>query len=192
VNVGQIIVARRIAEIASVQVSLSVFDDEILRNGVAEYCHDEGIRLIAYRPLGGERVQRLARDELFVRMASSHDATPAEIALAWLLDLSPHVVPIPGATRVETARSIGRVLNVRLTDDERGALDDRFSGRLLRVPRAARRPPQSTTAPSGEVVLIMGPASHRPRTLHLCGPLSGGSHPRAEAGHDPWRSALVL
>src|SRR4051812_47300024 len=50
-TVGQIEAARAIVDIASVQVSLSPLDDENLRNGVAEYCRDHGIRLIAYRPL---------------------------------------------------------------------------------------------------------------------------------------------
>jgi hypothetical protein len=69
------------------------------------------------------------------------------------MDLSPVVMPIPGATRVETAHSISRALRVRLGDDDRRQLDDRFSGRLLRVPRALRRPPDDA---DGEVVLVMG------------------------------------
>lgn len=56
VTVHQIQAAQSIVGVASVQVSLSPFDDESLRNGVAEYCRDNGIRLIAHRPLGGERI----------------------------------------------------------------------------------------------------------------------------------------
>ena len=153
VTVGQIAAARTIAEIASVQASISPLDDENLRNGVAEYCREHGIRLIAYRPLGGERVTRLAKDPALAEVAARHGVTPAEVALAWLMDLSPLVTPIPGATHVETARSIGRVLSVRLTDDDRRELDDRFSGRLLRVPRSERRPLDRS---DGEVVLVMG------------------------------------
>lgn len=153
VTVGQIESARAIAEIASVQVSLSVLDDENLRNGVAEYCRDHRIQLIAYRPLGGERAARLARDATLGGVAMRHDVTPHEIAIAWLRDLSPVVTPIPGATRVETAASIANVRRVRLTDADRAELDDRFSGRLLRVPRATRRPPDDA---DGDVVLVMG------------------------------------
>ena len=40
--------AQSVVDIASVQVSLSPLDDENLRNGVAEYGRDNGIRLIAY------------------------------------------------------------------------------------------------------------------------------------------------
>lgn len=153
VTVGQIEAARAIAEISSVQASLSVLDDENLRNGVAEYCRAHGIRLIAHRPLGGEQVTRIARDPLLAELAARHEATPEEIALAWLLDLSPVVTPIPGATRESTARSLAKVLDVRLTDDDRARLDARYAGRLLRVPRSERRPPRGA---SGDVVLVMG------------------------------------
>jgi aryl-alcohol dehydrogenase-like predicted oxidoreductase len=153
VTVGQIDKAREIVEVAAVQVSLSVLDDENLRNGVAEYCRDHGIRIIAYRPLGGERATRIARDAVLVEIAARLGATPHEIALAWLADLSDLVTPIPGATQERTAHSIRVALDVRLSDDDRRALDARFSGRLLRVPRAARQPGPGA---SGDVVLVMG------------------------------------
>jgi aryl-alcohol dehydrogenase-like predicted oxidoreductase len=153
VTVGEIKAARAIAEISSVQVSVSPLDDENLRNGVAEYCREHGIRLIAYRPLGGERVSRLAKDAVLAEVAGRHGVTPVEIALAWLGDLSPIVTPIPGATHMDNARSLARVLGVRLSDDDRRQLDDRFSGRLLRVPRSERRPQGQS---DGEVVLVMG------------------------------------
>src|SRR5687768_5705118 len=153
VTVGQIKAAREIADVRSVQVNLSVLEDENLRNGVAEYCREHEIRLVAYRPLGGERISRLARDPVLADVARRHGTTPEEVALAWLMDLAPNVTPIPGATREATARSIGRVLEVRLTDEDRLQLDDRFAGRLLRVPRAMRRPPPDAT---GDVVVVMG------------------------------------
>lgn len=152
VTVGQIKAARAIVEIDAVQVSLSVLDEENLRNGVAEYCRDEGIRLIAYRPLGGaDKVARLGRDPVLTEIAARHGVTGQDIALAWLMDLG--TVPIPGATRVETATSIGNALAVRLSDDDRRALDAAFSGRLLRVPRLERRPKPGA---DGDVVLVMG------------------------------------
>jgi predicted kinase len=49
-----------------------------------------------------------------VEIAEKHDATPAEAALAWLLALSPAIVPIPGARRPETARSAARASDLRL------------------------------------------------------------------------------
>ena len=152
VTVSQIKAAREIVEIASVQVSLSVLDDENLRNGVAEYCRDQGVRLIAYRPLGGvDKVARLSRDPVLADVAARHGVTRREVALAWLVDLG--TMPIPGATRVETASALRRALGVRLTDDDRRLLDAAFSGRLLRVPRSERRPKAGA---DGEVVLVMG------------------------------------
>jgi aryl-alcohol dehydrogenase-like predicted oxidoreductase len=154
VTVEQIEAARSIVEISAVQVGIGVLDPSGLRNGVAEYCRDEGIRLIAYRPLGGDRADRLAMDEVLRAIGRQHDATPHEIALAWLLDLDRAILPIPGATRVETARSAMRAADIRLTDEDRARLDARFpAGRLLRVPRSERRPPRDA---SGDVVIIMG------------------------------------
>jgi hypothetical protein len=120
---------------------------------VAEYCRDHGIRLIAYRPLGGDRASRLARDPVLAEVASRHDVTPHEIALAWLAGFGDAVTPVPGPTRPEHARSIRRALDVSLDDVERRRLDERFSGRLLRVPRSERRPPSGA---DGEVVMVMG------------------------------------
>jgi aryl-alcohol dehydrogenase-like predicted oxidoreductase/predicted kinase/histidinol phosphatase-like enzyme len=154
VTVDQIVRARALTSIASVQVSLSTFDDENLRNGVAEYCRDNGIRVIAYRPLGGERMKRLARDAIVAGIAAKHGAAAGDVALAWLLSFE-GVVPIPGPTRVATAQGIARAAALQLDEDDREALDARFSGRLLRVPRAQRRPaPRAEDA--GEVVIVMG------------------------------------
>lgn len=152
VTVSQIRAAQAIIAVAAVQVSLSPFDDENLRNGVAEYCRDNGIRLIAYRPLGGERKRQLARDPVLASIAGRHGVPNESIVLAWLMDFD-GVTPIPGATRVETAASIARVFDIRLEAADRIALDARYAGRLLRVPRAERRPRGDA---SGDVVIVMG------------------------------------
>ena len=153
VTVSQVHEAQAIVPIASVQVSLGPLDDENLRNGVAEYCRDNGILLIAHRPLGGDRRKGLARDIVLRTVASRLNATPEEVALAWLLTFGERVVPLPGATKVESVASIARAASIRLTDDDRAALDAKFSGTLLRVPRAQRRPPDET---GGDVVIVMG------------------------------------
>jgi aryl-alcohol dehydrogenase-like predicted oxidoreductase/predicted kinase/histidinol phosphatase-like enzyme len=152
VTVSQIQAARSVVAIASVQVSLSPLDTENLKSGVAEYCRDQGIRLIAHRPLGGERVKSLSRDAALSAIAAKHVATNEEVALAWLASF-PSVVPIPGATTVEHAQSLARTLGIELDEEDKHALDDRFSGRLLRVPRAERRPRDKA---DGEVVIVMG------------------------------------
>ena len=153
VTVSQIETARSIVDVAAVQVSLSPLDDENLRNGVAEYCRDNGILLIAFRPLAGEHVRRLARNRTLSRIAEKHAASSEEVALAWLVSFGSRVIPIPGATRIETASSLSRALAVELDEEDRLAIDACFSGRLLRVPRAQRRPRDDV---NGEVVIVMG------------------------------------
>lgn len=153
VTVSEIRAAQAIVTIASVQVSLSPLDDGNIRNGVAEYCRDNGIRLIAYRPLGGTRVKTLARDVVLSQVAAKHGVSSEEVALAWLMSFGCGVVPIPGASRIETASSLSRALAIELDDEDRLTLDAQFSGRLLRVPRAQRRPSDSA---DGEVVIVMG------------------------------------
>jgi aryl-alcohol dehydrogenase-like predicted oxidoreductase/histidinol phosphatase-like enzyme len=153
VTVTDIRAAQSIVTIASVQVSLSPLDDENLRNGVAEYCRDNGILLIAYRPLGGVNVKRIARDAVLSKVAAKHGVSTEEAALAWLMSFGDGIMPIPGATRIETASSLARVVEIELDEEDRHALDAHFSGRLLRVPRAQRRPRDDA---DGEVVIVMG------------------------------------
>jgi aryl-alcohol dehydrogenase-like predicted oxidoreductase len=127
VTVGQIKEARRITEIASVQVELSLWNDASVLGGVVGYCIRHGIRLLAYRPLGGpERRRRVESDPVLARLAADHGTTPHEIALAALADLSPLVWPIPGPTGVETVHSIARAARISLTDADRAALRARF------------------------------------------------------------------
>jgi len=156
VTVGQIEQARTIAEIASVQVELNPWNDANVLSGVVRYCIDQRIRLLAHRPLGGpERARRAARDRILIEIAAQHAATPAEVVLAWLMDLSDVIVPLPGATRVETAQSIARAHAIRLTAADRARLDDHFpSGILRRSPPPV--PASRATAVDGEAVLVMG------------------------------------
>lgn len=153
VTVRQIREAQAIVPVAAVQVSLGPLDDGNLRNGVAEFCRDQGIRLLAHRPLGGDRRTVLARDDVLRAVAGRRDATVEEIALAWLLSFGDHVLPLPGATRVPTIASIARARSITLGDEDRAALDARYSGTLLRVPRALRRPSGTSR---GDVVIVMG------------------------------------
>jgi aryl-alcohol dehydrogenase-like predicted oxidoreductase len=156
VTVGQIEEARHIADIAAVQVELSVWNDANILSGVAEYCTANEIRLIAHRPLGGPpRARRALMEPALAAVASRHQASTHEIALAWLMDLSAAIAPIPGATRVETARSTARARAIRLTEEDRAVLLDRFpAGRALYRRVDARAPIAAKTG--SEVVLIMG------------------------------------
>lgn len=141
--------ALELAPIAAVSVALSPLDDRAVRGGVVQRCAEAGIAVIAHAPLGGpRRASGLARRPELAAIAEARGLSAAEVALAWLLDLSPLVVPIPGARRPETARSAVRAASVVLGDDERGRLAGAFGG--LRP--APRRP----AARDGEAVIVMG------------------------------------
>lgn len=157
VTVGQIDEARRIVPVEAVQVELSVWYDGSILSGVVEYCVKNGIRLLAYRPLGGRKLlARMKSDDTLNAIAARHGATPFEIALAWLEDLNEIVIPIPGVTRVETVASIARAHRIVLTDDNRQLLDRQFpSGRAVRAGTRSR-PPAGRLRSDAEVVMVMG------------------------------------
>ena len=124
-------------------------DDRALRGGVLERCAEAGVALVAHSPLGGvRRAASLARHEALAAVAAAHGATPAEVALAWLLGLSPLVVAIPGARRPETARSAARAAGLVLEDGEREASIARSGGPARFGPAQPRD--------DADVVLVMG------------------------------------
>jgi aryl-alcohol dehydrogenase-like predicted oxidoreductase/histidinol phosphatase-like enzyme/predicted kinase len=157
VTVGQIEEAQRITEIDSIQVELSIWHDHHVLSGVVEYCLAHRLCLFAHRPLGGpSRRRRTSTDPTLAAIAARHGATSFEIALACLVDLSDVIVPIPGATRVDTVQSIARAGHITLTDADRAAIDDRFPVcRALRHPATVQHQPD-TPRRDGEVVLVMG------------------------------------
>src|SRR5439155_15839503 len=95
--------------------------------GVVERGSEAGVEVIAHSPLGGpRRVKGLARQAALVEVAAAPDATPAQVALAWLLDLAPGIVAIPGARRAESARSAAAAATLELTESERIVLARAF------------------------------------------------------------------
>jgi aryl-alcohol dehydrogenase-like predicted oxidoreductase/histidinol phosphatase-like enzyme/predicted kinase len=153
VTVGQIEEARRITEISAIQVELSVWNDAAILSGVAAYCIEHGLQLLAYRPLGGRRSKARTQHHPALRtIASAHGVSPSDIAIAWLADLSDAIVPLPGVTRVETAAASARAQRIGLTGAERQLLDDAFpSARLLRGDHIAE-----PARHDAEVVVVMG------------------------------------
>jgi aryl-alcohol dehydrogenase-like predicted oxidoreductase len=151
VNRRQLDEALELAPVAAVEVALSPYDDRALRGGVVERCAESGIAVIAHSPLGGpRRAGGLARHEVLADIANALGATPAEVALAWVLDLSPAVLAIPGARRPETARSAARAAELRLEAGHRTALARAFGG-----PSPARRG-RRRLRDGADVVVVMG------------------------------------
>jgi len=73
------------------QVPYSLADRSYVRNGVLEYCQGHDILLTAYSPV---EEGRLRVDSTLQAIADAHDATPYQIALAWLV-AQPRVITIP-------------------------------------------------------------------------------------------------
>jgi aryl-alcohol dehydrogenase-like predicted oxidoreductase/predicted kinase len=153
VNRRQLDDALDLVPISAVEVALGPTDDRALRGGIVERCDELGIAVIAHSPLGGpRRAGALARrHEALADVADMLDATPAEAALAWLLDLSPVVVPIPGARRPDTARSAAHAAGLTLDPAARALLH-----RALGARRAPRAEPPLATSNDEQVVLVMG------------------------------------
>jgi diketogulonate reductase-like aldo/keto reductase len=86
------------------------------------WCRERGIAIMAYTPLGQGS---LLRDRTLTEVARRRNATPAQVALAWLLQQERMIV-IPKAARPEHVRENRRALDVALTKEDLLALDRAF------------------------------------------------------------------
>jgi len=104
--------ACKIVPIVSVQNRYSFADREW--DYVVDYCERNGIAFIPWFPLGAGRVA----GDVLERIARAHQATPMQVAIAWLLRRSPHMLPIPGTSSVEHLEENVAAASLRLTDEE--------------------------------------------------------------------------
>jgi pyridoxine 4-dehydrogenase len=114
VGVEQLRAAREVVPVASVQNRYSLADRAW--EPVLDYCEGEGIAFLPWFPLGAGRLAG-AGGTLGV-VARRHGATPAQVALAWLLQRSAVVLPIPGTSSVAHLEENLAAAALRLTDDE--------------------------------------------------------------------------
>lgn len=154
VTLGQLEHAWNVVPIDAVQLAIGPFHEDAVRGGVVERCFELGIRVLAHSPLGGpKQYAKLGEHDELEWIAMQHEVTPQTIVLAWLYGLHPLLTPIPGATRVETARLAATAARIELRDDERAIMDDAFAvGRLLRTPRTERAPRN----PKRKVTMFVG------------------------------------
>lgn len=104
--------AHKIVPIASVQNRYSCADREW--DYVVEYCQRNRIAFIPWFPLGAGKVA----GEVLNRIAKVHNASPTQIALAWLLRRSPLMLPIPGTSSIEHLEQNVRAASLRQNDQE--------------------------------------------------------------------------
>ena len=114
VSVAQLEEARRIVEIASVQNEYNLGNRE--SQDVLSACEAEGIAFLPWYPLdAGELAKPGGPVE---EIARAHDATPAQVALAWLLQSSPVTIPIPGTSSLAHLEENLAARELRLGDAE--------------------------------------------------------------------------
>jgi aryl-alcohol dehydrogenase-like predicted oxidoreductase len=92
-------------------------------------CEEMGLAFLPWSPLGGiGKAGDLGTNDAFAAVAAAHGVSPQQVTLAWMLATAPNVVPIPGASRPETARDSAAAADLRLTDDELASLDASVDG----------------------------------------------------------------
>ena len=118
VDVDELEEARKIATIATVQnlFNLSNRDAEPL----LDLCEKNEIGFIPWFPLATGELSKA--DGPLADAARTHDATPSQLALAWLLQRSPVMLPIPGTKSIDHLESNTAAASIELTDDEFEAL----------------------------------------------------------------------
>jgi aryl-alcohol dehydrogenase-like predicted oxidoreductase len=90
-----------------------------------DLCAELGIAFLPWSPLGGmDQAAELGdRFTVFAEVAADHGVSPQQVALAWELAQAPVVIPIPGASRVESVQASVAAADVRLTAEELARLD---------------------------------------------------------------------
>jgi aryl-alcohol dehydrogenase-like predicted oxidoreductase len=147
--------AHAVQPITAVQNEYSLWWREVETNGILETCDELGIGFVPYSPLGrgfltgsitsasqlGEGDFRrssprftpdsidknLAFVDLLKRVAGEKGATPAQIALAWLLAQRPYIVPIPGTTKLHRLEENIGAADIQLTDGDLREIDEAAS-----------------------------------------------------------------
>ena len=139
--------AHAIQPVAAVQSEYAIWSPDVERNGVLAACEELGIGFVPWGPLGlgyltgkmngGTRfdpktdfrgefprfhpenlVANMPIVELLKRYAEKKNATPAQIALAWLVAKKPFIVPIPGTRNVDHLTENLGAVNVQLTEQD--------------------------------------------------------------------------
>ncbi|NEA67942.1 aldo/keto reductase [Streptomyces sp. SID12488] len=120
VTVEELCAARELTSIASVQNRYHLLDRS--SEPLLELCEAHGIAFLPWFPLGNGE---LASDPVCAEIAAAHGATPAQVALAWLLHRSPVLCPTPGTGSLVHLEENLDAGDVRLSGDELARLDRR-------------------------------------------------------------------
>jgi aryl-alcohol dehydrogenase-like predicted oxidoreductase len=119
VSVEEIVQCRRVVDIVSVQNRYNVVDRN--HEPVVDYCTEQGIAFVPWFPLASGRLA--GPGSALRKAAERHGLAPAQLALAWVLQRSPVMLPIPGTSKVAHLEENMKAAAVELSDDEYAALE---------------------------------------------------------------------
>ncbi|CAM5451185.1 aldo/keto reductase [Streptomyces purpurascens] len=118
VTVAELAEAREIVDVVSVQNRYNLLDRE--HEPVLAACAAAGIAFLPWRPVAWGKAGAEAE---IAAVAADLGATPTQVALAWLLDRAPVVLPIPGTARIEHLEENLAAADLELTPAQRDRLD---------------------------------------------------------------------
>ena len=114
VTIQQLAHARKVAKIVSVQNRYNLSDRT--NDSVLDACTRDGLAFLPWYPLGAGTLAR--SQSKLSEIARRHNASPSQVALAWLLHRSPVVVPIPGTSSAEHFEENLAAASLHLSNDE--------------------------------------------------------------------------
>jgi pyridoxine 4-dehydrogenase len=123
VDLELLAIARGIVEVAIVQNQYSLTDRR--SQDVLDLCEREGIGFVPWAPLDAGALDPAGP---VAGIARRHDATPMQVAIAWLLHISPVMLPIPGTSSLEHLEENVAAAQLRLDDDELETLEGMAAG----------------------------------------------------------------
>ncbi|MEQ4725617.1 aldo/keto reductase [Nonomuraea sp. B19D2] len=118
VTVAELAEARQIIDVASVQNRYNLLDRH--HEAVLDACTAAGIAFLPWRPVHPAVSEATAE---IAAVAAELGATAAQVSLAWLLDRSPVVLPIPGTATIDHLEENVAAASLRLSGDQRRRLD---------------------------------------------------------------------
>ncbi|SDK46090.1 aldo/keto reductase [Natronorubrum texcoconense] len=120
VSVEQLETAREHVDVATVQNRFNL--DDRSNADVLEVCAENDIGFIPWAPIDGDDLDE--HGDLLDEIAEEHDATRRQVALAWLLERSDVILPIPGTSDPDHLESNVAASQLSLSDDEIQRLTD--------------------------------------------------------------------
>lgn len=121
VEIDELASAMKTTDIASVQNEYNLLERS--SDAVLEICEKRRLAFIPYYPLAAGDLARRKAPRLLADIARRHGATPAQVALAWLLSRSPVIIPIPGTMSLAHLEENMAATRVHLQGTEVSALD---------------------------------------------------------------------